>query len=98
MRQSVRCVALGLLSAVAVASMALPASAGLLDGGWGCGCGGPAYYIVPDYVAPAYVEPVYAVVYPQVQVVVGPPLVYAPPYAYGPGRPWRRHYGPRRYY
>ena len=44
MRQSVRCVALGLLSAAAVASIALPASAGLLDGGWGCGCGGPAYY------------------------------------------------------
>jgi hypothetical protein len=97
-RQSVRCVALGLLSAVAVASAALPASAGLLDGGWGCGCGRPAYYVVPDYIAPAYVEPLPALIYPQVQVVVGPPVVYAPPYAYAPARPWRHRYGPRRYY
>jgi hypothetical protein len=97
-RQSVRCVALGILSAIAVASTALPASAGLLDGGWGCGCGGPAYYVVPQYAAPAFVEPVPAFIYPQVQVVVGPPVVYAPGYAYGP-RPWGHHYyGPRRYY
>jgi hypothetical protein len=86
---------LGLLSAVAVAAATLPASAGLLDGGWGCGCGGPSYVVVPDYVAPAFVEPVPALIYPQMQVVVAPPLVYAPAYAYGPGRPWRRHW--RRY-
>ena len=102
MRQSVRCIALGLVSAAAIAGATLPASAGLLDGWWGCGCGGPSYVVVPDYVAPAFVAPVPAVVYPQMQVVVAPPLVYAPAYAYGPGgygpgRPWRRHYGPRRY-
>ena len=73
MRQSVRCVALGVLSAVALAGAALPASAGLLDGGWGCGCGGPAYYVVPTYVAPPFIEPVPALIYPQVQVVVAPP-------------------------
>jgi hypothetical protein len=96
-RQSVRCVALGVVSAVAVASAALPASAGLLDGGWGCGCGGPAYYVVPQYVAPAFVEPVPAIIYPQVQVVVAPPVVYAPGYGYGLG-PWHhRHYGHRYY-
>ena len=70
MRQSVRCVALGVLSAVALVGAALPASAGLLDGGWGCGCGGPAYYVVPDYIAPAYAAPIPALIYPQVQVVV----------------------------
>jgi hypothetical protein len=68
-----------------------------LDGGWGCGCGGPAYYVVPQYAAPAFVEPVPAFIYPQVQVVVGPPVVYAPGYAYGP-RPWGHHYYGRRYY
>ncbi len=97
MRQRVRCVALGVLSAVALVGAALPASAGLLDGGWGCGCGGPAYYVVPDYVAPAYVAPIPALIYPQVQVVVAPPVVYAPPYGYGPPRGYRP-YGHRRYY
>ena len=70
MRQSVRCIALGLVSAAAIAGATLPASAGLLDGWWGCGCGGPSYVVVPDYVAPAFVAPVPAVVYPQMQVVV----------------------------
>jgi hypothetical protein len=98
-RQSVRCVALGLVSAMAVAFAALPASAGLLDGGWGCGCGGPSYVVVPDYVAPAFVEPIPALIYPQMQVVVQPPLVYAPAYGYGPPvRAWRHPYGHRRYY
>jgi hypothetical protein len=98
-RQSVRCVALGMLSVVALAGASLPASAGLLDGWWGCGCGGPAYYVAPTYVAPPFIEPIPAVIYPQVQVVVAPPpVVYAPAYGYGPPhRPWR-HYGPRRYY
>lgn len=50
MRQSVRCVALALLSAAAVSFGAHSASAGLLDGGWGCGCGGYGY--VQTYAAP----------------------------------------------
>jgi hypothetical protein len=92
---SVRRVALGVLSAVALVGASLPASAGLLW--WGCGCGGPAYYVAPTFVAPPFVEPVPGIIYPQVQVVVAPPpVVYAPAYGYGP-RPWR-HYGPRRYH
>ncbi len=96
---SVRCVALGLMSAVALVGASLPASAGLLDGWWGCGCGGPAYYVAPTFIAPPFVEPAPGIIYPQVQVVVAPPpVVYAPAYGYGPPpRPWR-HYGPRRYY
>jgi hypothetical protein len=100
-RQSVRCVGLGVLSAIALAGASLPASAGLLDGGWGCGCGGPAYYVAPTFVAPPFIEPAPGIIYPQVQVVVAPPpVVYAPGYGYGPPpRPWRhRYYGPRHYY
>jgi hypothetical protein len=55
-RQSIRCVALALLSAAAVSFGAQSASAGLLDGGWGCGCGTQAYTYVQPYAAPqAYV-------------------------------------------
>jgi hypothetical protein len=76
---SVRCVALGMLSAVALVGASLPASAGLLDGWWGCGCGGPGYYVGPTFIAPPFVEPAPGIIYPQVQVVVAPPpVVYAP--------------------
>lgn len=54
MRQSVRCIALALLSAVSVAFVGSPASAGLLDGGRSsCGCGGYAWSY--DY-SQSYVE------------------------------------------
>ena len=68
------------------------ASAGLLDVWWGCGCGGPAYYVAPTYVAPPFIEPIPAVIYPQVQVVVAPPpVVYAPAPVY-----YDDYYGPRQ--
>jgi hypothetical protein len=85
-------VALGVLSAVTLVGAASPASAGLLDGWWGCGCGGPGYY-----VAPPFVETDPGIIYAARYRFGPPPVAYAPPYAYGPPpRPWR-HY-PRRYY
>jgi hypothetical protein len=49
--QSIRCIALALLSAAAVSFGAQSASAGLLDGGWGCGCGAYGYTYVQPYAA-----------------------------------------------
>ena len=51
MRQSIRCTALALLSAAAVSFGAQSASAGLLDGGWGGGCGCGTYAYVQSYAA-----------------------------------------------
>lgn len=50
MRQGIRCLALALISAAAISFGAQSASAGLLDGGYGCGCGGYGY--VQTYAAP----------------------------------------------
>jgi hypothetical protein len=92
-RQSVRFVALALLSAAAVSFGVQRASAGLLDGGWGggCGCG---YSYVQTYVAPVP----YAVF--ETQTVVRPAYVVAPatvgyapeaPMVYG-GWGWHHRY------
>jgi hypothetical protein len=90
-RQSVRCVALALLSAAAVSFGAHSASAGLLDGGWGCGCGGYGYGYAQTYAAPLP----YVVF--ETQTVVRPAYVVQS-YGYGPavgydGWGWHhRHY------
>jgi hypothetical protein len=90
-RQSVRCVALALLSAAAVSIGAQGASAGLLDGGWGCGCGGYGY-------VQTYAAPLPYVVF-ETQTVVRPAyVVQQTSYGYGPtvgygGWGWHhRHY------
>ena len=95
MRHSVRVVALALLSAAAVSVGVERASAGLLDGGWGggCGCGGYAY--VQTYAAPV------PYVLFETQTVVRPRYVVAPgSYSYAPEMPavyggWGYHH---RYY
>ena len=95
MRQSVRFVALALLSAAAVSFGVQRASAGLLDGGWGGGCGCGGYSYVQTYVAPLP----YAVF--ETQTVVRPAYVVAPatigyapeaPMVYGGGWGYRHHY------
>jgi hypothetical protein len=73
-RHSVRVLALALLAAATVSFGAQRASAGLLDGGWGCGCGGYAY--VQPYAAP---QPYVAF---ETQTVVRPAYVVAPGYGY----------------